>query len=70
MGKRRVDDMGVADAVDELVDADTGKQALLSEEAVVGRIVELEQFAECVGVGREAGEHRAGVREPGRDEAV
>ena len=49
VGERRVDDVGIADAVDELVDADAGEHALFAEEAVVGGVVELHQPAEGVG---------------------
>ena len=48
MGKGRVDDVRVADAVDELVNADTGEQAFLTEEAIIGGIVELHKRAKGV----------------------
>ena len=70
VGEGGVDDVGVADAIDELVDADAGEEAFLAEEAVVGRVVQLKEAGEGAGVCGEAREDGAGLGVLGGDEAV
>jgi hypothetical protein len=46
MREGRIDDVGVADSIDQLVDADPRQQPLLAEQTVVGRAIELDQRVE------------------------